>query len=219
MNANFIKLFFAVAAGVLFVATSARATEPESVRHVSGEIGWVDVQVGKLELNKETPKGTNTITYRINQNDTRVTDPKDEKFLNVADLRAGQYITVEVVNGQEDKIVPKIIVNPMPASDFQQAFGELKAIDVPAGTFAVEDRVMIGQEEISRSSDFVFDPKTIVVMHSPSKQPVELVLKPGDVVKVEFMEQGGKKQARYITLYSPTVTSTTTTTTTTTTQQ
>lgn len=218
MNAKYSKTIVAVVAAVLFTSISVCA-ETADVRRVSGEIGWVDIQLGKLELNKETPRGTETTLYKINQNDTRVTDPKDEKFLNVADLRAGQNITIEEVIGQEDKIVQKIIVEPIPASEFQQVLGELKAIDVTAGTLVVEERVKISQEEISRQSNFVFDPKTVVVMHSPSKQPVELVLKPGDIVKVEFVAQGGKKQARYITLYSPTVTSTTTTTTTTTTRQ
>jgi hypothetical protein len=218
MNVNYLKLFFAVTAAVLFTGIPVRA-ETGDVRRVSGEIGWVDVQLGKLELNKETPTGTETTAYRITQNETRVTDPKDEKFLNVADLRAGQYVTIEEVDGQEDKVVPKIIVDPMPKSEFQQAFGELKSIDVPAETLILEERVRIGQEEKSRLSTFVFDPKTIVVMHSPSKKPVELVLKPGDVLKVEFVSLDGKQQARYITLYSPVVTSTTTTTTTTTTTQ
>ncbi len=219
MNKNYLKTFVAVTAVVLLTSISVRAEQSlAEVRQVSGEIGWVDVQLGKLELNKETPKGTKTTAYKITQNETRVTDPGDEKFFSVDDLRAGQYVTIEVVDGQEDKIVQKIIVEPMPASEFQQAFGELKAIDVAAGTFEVEERVRIGQEERSRISYFVFDPKEIVVMHSPSKQSVELVLKPGDVVKVEYVARDGKQQARYITLYSPIVTSTTTTTTTTTTR-
>lgn len=171
---------------------------------------------GKLELNKETRAGTKTTAYRITPNETRVTDPTDEKFLGVEDLRAGQYVTIEVVGGQEDNIIPKVTVDPMPKSEFQQAFGELKAIDVEAGTLVVEERVRIGQVEKSRLADFVFDPKDIIVMHSPSKQPVELVLNPGDVLKVESVALDGKQQARYITLYSPAMTSTTTTTTTTT---
>ncbi len=218
MNVNYFKVIVAVTAAVLFTSISVRAEEVPAVHRISGEIGWVDVQLGKLELNKETPTGTKTTAYKITQNETRVTDPADVKFLNVADLRAGQYVTIEVVDGQEDKIVPKIIVEPMPASEYQLAFGEIKAIDVAAGTLVVEERVRIGQEERTRLSNFVFDPKTIVVMHSPSKQPVELVLKPGDVVKVEFVALDGKQQARYITLYSPVSTTTTITTTTTTTQ-
>ena len=216
MNVHYLKTVIAVTAVVLFTGISARAEEMADVRRVSGEIGWVDVQSGELDLNRETPAGTEVTGYRITQNETRVTDPMDQKFLNVGDLRAGQNVTIEVVNGQEDKVVSKIIVDPMPVSEFQQCFGRLKAIDVSAGTFVVEERVRIGQEEISRPSDFVFDPKTIVAMRSPSKQPAELVLVPGDVVKVDFVVVDGKQQARYITLYAPVVTSTTTTVTTTT---
>lgn len=147
MNVNYFKMIVAVTAAVFFGSMSVRASETADVRRVSGEIGWIDVQLGKLELNKETPTGTKTTAYSITENETRVTDPADEKFLNVGDLRAGQYVTIEVADGQEDKIVPKIIVEPMPASEYQLAFGELKAIDVAAGTFTVEERVRIGQEE------------------------------------------------------------------------
>ncbi len=216
MNVNYLKMIVAVTAAVML--TSVPASAAEDAHKVSGEIGWVDVQLGKLELNKETPQGTRTTAYKISQNETRVTDPADVKFLNVGDLRAGQYVTIEVADGQVDKIVPKIVVEPMPASEYQLAFGEIKSIDAAAGTLVVEERVRIGQEEVTRSSNFVFDPQTIVVMHSPSKQPVALVLKPGDVVKVEFVVRDGKQQARYITLYSPVTTTTVTTTTTTTTQ-
>ncbi len=213
MNVNYLKVFVTVTAVLVMTSISVHATEMSDVRHVSGEIGWVDIQLGQLELNKETPRGTKTIGYRISQNETRVTDPADQKFLSIEDLRAGQYVTIDVIDGQEDKIVQKIVVDPMPVSEYQVAFGVLKAIDVNAGTLTVEERVRIGQVEQARDSYFVFDPRSIVVMHSPSKQPVELVLKPGDVVKVEYMLLDGKQQARYITLYSPVVTSTTTTTT------
>ena len=93
MNAKYSKTIIAVVAAVLFTSIAVCA-EAADVRRVSGEIGWVDIQLGKLELNTETPKGTTTTVYKINQNDTRVTDPKDEKFLNVADLRAGQNVII-----------------------------------------------------------------------------------------------------------------------------
>lgn len=218
MNVNYFKVMVAVTAAVLFTGVSVCATETTDVRSVSGEIGWVDVQMGRLDLNKETPKGTKTTTYMINENETRVTDPKDQQFLNVSDLRAGQNVTIEMADGQKDKPISKIIVQPFPASEFQQAFGAIKDVDATAGTLVVEERVRIGQEERTRLSYFAFDPRTVVVRHSPSQEPVELMLKPGDIVKVEFVELDGKQQARYITLYSPVVTSTTTTTTTTTTR-
>ena len=216
MNETAIKLFFAAGAAALLIVTSVRGADMVNMRRVSGEIGWVDVQSGQLELNKETPKGTKTTAYRINQNETRVTDPTDMEYLNVGDLRAGQYITIELAGGQEDKIVPKIIVEPYPVSGYQQAYGELTSIDIEAGTLTVEEKVRIGQEERIRASAFVFDSENIVVMRSPSKEPVELVLKPGDVVKVDYVILDGKQHARHITLYSPAVTTTTTTTTTTT---
>jgi len=217
MIVNYLKMIVAVTATVLLCSISVRAEQTPLLRQVSGEIGWVDVQLGKLEINKETPKGKKTTAYNISQIETRVTDPADVKFLNVNDLRAGQYVTLDVVLGQKDKIVSKIIVEPTPDSEFQQAYGEIKAINTDAGTFEVEERVRIGQEERSRTSYFVYDQEKIVAMHSPSKHPVALMLKPGDVVKVEYTALDGKQQARYVTLYSPVVTSSTTTTTTVTT--
>jgi len=215
MKINSLTVLFAVMAAGL----TAYAQQAPVMHHVSGEIGWVDLQLGQLELNVEAPTGTKTTAYKITQNETRVTDPADDKFLGVRDLRAGQYVTVETVAGQQDKIVPKIIVEPMPASEFQQVFGVLKEVDAAAGTFVVEEKVRIGQVEKSRMSSFVYDQEEVVVMRSPGKQPVELVLKPGDVVKVEFVERDWKQLARHITLYSPAATSTTITTTTTTTTQ
>ncbi len=215
MNLNYLRGFVIVTAAMLFGGFLARAAETPVVQRVTGEIGWVDVKLGKLELHQTTTAGTETTAYRITLNETRVTDTADKQFLSVDDLRAGQYVTVEATQGQPDTIVQKIIVEPMPVSDYQQAFGELKSIDVVAGTLVVEERVRIGQEEKIRVADFVFDPNTVVVMHSPSKEAVKLFLKPGDVIKVEFKDIDGKQQAHYITLYSSVVTSTTTTTTTT----
>lgn len=217
MNSHHLKVFFAVGAAILFAITSAQGTESVKTRRVSGEIGWVDVQSGKLELNKETWKGTKTTAYRINRNETRVTDPADLKYLNIGDLRAGQYVTIEAADGQKDKVVSEIIVEPFPASEYQQAFGELTAIDAEAGTLTVEERVRIGQEETTRLSYFSYYPLDVLAMRSPSKEPVKLMFKPGDVVKVDYVAQDGKQQARAITLYSPIAMSSTTTTTTTTT--
>jgi hypothetical protein len=212
MRINYLIVVFAISAATL----SVNAEQTPAVRNVAGEIGWIDIQAGKLELNKETPAGMRTTAYRITENETRVTDPADEKFLNVGDLRAGQYVTVEAVDGQEDRVVSKITVEPMADSKFQQAFGELKSIDNASGTFILEEKIRMGQEESYRLSNFVYDTKDVVVMRSPNKQPVELMLNPGDVVRVEFVDLDGMKKARYITLYSPTVTKTTTTVTTTT---
>lgn len=67
-------------------------------------------------------------------------------------------------------------------------------------------------------SYFVFEPNEIVVMRDPSIEPVRLVLKSGDVVRVIYVLKDEKKQAQSITYYSPKVIKTIVTTTTTTTQ-
>lgn len=218
MRINYSVLFFAVTAMVLFASISARAEQPPFVRQVSGEITWIDTTLGKLQLEQDASPRTGEITeYRISDNETRVTNSLDNKFLNIADLQPGQQVTVDVINGKEGDIVQKITANPRPASDFQEAYGRIEALDVSAGTLTLAERPGAGEEGESDLSSFVFE-KDIVVMQSPSREPVQLVLKPGDVVKVEYVVRDGKRWARSITLYSPRVTSTTTTTTVTTTQ-
>ena len=64
-------------------------------------------------------------------------------------------------------------------------------------------------------SVFVFDPQDIIVMESPSLQPVRLEVKPGDFVKVDYVVHQGKRYARSMMRYSAVPASTTTTTTTT----
>ena len=51
-------------------------------------------------------------------------------------------------------------------------------------------------------------------MEQPSMQPVQLVLKPGDLVKVEFLAKDGKQYARSITLLQAALENKNTTTTT-----
>ncbi len=219
MNINYLKVFVAVTAAVLLTGMPARAAEPVHVSPVSGEVTWVDVKLGKLQLKKDASPNTGEILeYRITKDETRVTNPSDKKFLTIEDLQAGQHVTVDVIDGQEDKIVQKITTEPVPVSDLQIALGELQAIDLTAGTLVLQERSRIGEEGTSHLSQFVFEPKDIIVMQSPSIQPVQLALNTGDVLKVEYVVSDGKRHLRTITRYSPKMTSTTTTTTTTTTQ-
>ncbi len=200
MHINCLKVMTAVTAVMLFGGISARASEPADVRHVAGEITWVDLKVGAMDLKKDADPYTGEITaYRITRQETRVKSPLDKKFLSVDDLRPGQHVIVDVINGQEEKIVEKITADPRPASDLQEAYGQIEAVNVPAGTITV--------------SGGVFESNSIVIMQSPSRDPIQLELKPGDVVKVEFIVKDGKQMARFITLYVPRVTRTTTTTT------
>ena len=149
--------------------------------------------------------------------ETRVTDPTDKKFLVIKDLRVGQHITIELIDSPKETMARKIIAEPMPEPIIQEVSGELKSIDAQSGTFTIEEKPGTGN-----LSYFVYEPKDIIVMQSPSMEPVRLVLKPGDLVKVEFVVKGGNRYARSIMLYPvlpvPANTTTTTTTSTTTTQ-
>lgn len=216
MKANYLKLIVAVTAAVLFTGISASAQEKEYVHQVSGEITWIDRMLGKLQLKNDTSAKTGEITeYRITRDETRVTDPTDTKLLTTEDLQPGQHVKIDLIYGKEENVVQKITVNPRTSSEFQEAYGEIQEINSGAGTFALAGRPVTGEMRESNLSYFVYEPKDIVVMQSPSSQPVQLELKPGDVVKVEYVVKDGKQWAHSITRYSPSVTSTTTTTTTT----
>ena len=220
MNVKYLKVLIAVTAVVLLASMSICVSAADNLFKVSGKIVWVDVKLGKLQLQSDTFRDRGigeTTEYRINQNDTRVTDPTDKKFLKLEDLRAGQHVTMEVSGGKGENIVQNIVIKSFPAPYFQEAIGEIEAIDVIAGTLIIVEKPRTGEEEKSKLTYFVFEPRDIVFMQSPSEQPVQLELKPGDTVKVEYVVQDGKRQAHSITLYSVSSSSTTTTTTTTTT--
>ena len=147
-----------------------------------------------------------------------MTDPLDQKFLTIDDLQAGQYVIIDVVNGEADKVVKKITAEPYLESGLMQAFGSLESIDPNVGSLILIQRPMgddVGQGQLAY---FVFDPKEIIVMKDQSIEPVRMTLNPGDLIRVVYVEKDTKKQAQSITLYTPKVTQTVVTTTTTTTK-
>jgi len=119
----FSVLFFG---GLMPVYATSAESPGKQIRSVSGEIALIDIKLGKLELERNTArhKGFPTV-YRINQNDTRVTDPTDTKFLKLEDLQVSQHVTVEFdyIHWEEkqEPIAIKIIASPMSAADAQKA--------------------------------------------------------------------------------------------------
>jgi len=217
MKVNYLKLF-AITAMILGAGMPVYASiaAPTIINQVPGRIMWIDVKLGKMEIKlNQSPSAGETKDYRITRYETRVKDTADRKFLTIDDLRPGENVTLDVVNGQEDKIIAKIVAESLEAADFQEASGQLQAIDGQAGTLTLQENMRNGTQEQSNLSYFLFDPNNVVVLLSPSIQPVALVLKPGDEVKIQFIIKDGKQQAYSITLYSPQHTTTTTVTTTT----
>jgi hypothetical protein len=208
----FAALFF----GGLTRVYAAPVESNTKMRSVSGKISLIDVKLGKLQLNSDAGQDTRGISeYRINQDETRVTDPSDKKFIVIKDLQVGQHVTIQLIDSPDEVMARKIIAEPMPDPVLQEVTGELEAIDARAGTLIISEESLPDEGGKSKLSYFVFEPRDIIAFKDPSRQPVQLELKPGDIVKVEFVVKDGKRQARSITLLkaAPETTSTTTTTT------
>jgi len=216
-KAILVGVFSVVFFGGLVQVFAAPAVANVKMRSVSGEISYIDVKLGKLQLKSDAGQDTRGMTeYNINQDGTRVTDPSDKKFLVIKDLRVGQHITIELIDGPEETMARKIIAEPMPEPVFQEAIGELEGIDVKAGTLIIVRKPLPNEGEKGNSGYFIFEPKEIIVMKSPSTQSVQLELMPGDLIKVEYVVKDGKQYARSITLLSAASETASTTTTTTT---
>ena len=213
MKVNCLKSIFTIAAIILFTGMPVHAGVP-TVTQVPGRIMLGTMQI---KLNQATGAGEKR-EYRITRYETRIKDPSDKKFLTIDDLRPGENVTLDVIDGQEDKIIEKIVAESLEASDFQIASGEIQTIDGQAGTLTLQEKMRNGVQEESNLSNFVFDQNGVVVLQSPSTQPVALVLKAGDSVQLQFVKQSGKQQVYSITLYTPQHVTTTTVTTTTSTK-
>lgn len=219
MKVNYLTTVVAVAMAMVLSSIPVRAESTADVRHESGEITWVDLKLGKLQLKSDANPNTGEINeYRITEHETRVSSPSDKKFLTIKDLQPGQHVSIDVIKGKEELIVKQITADPKAASKYQEAYGKVESVDGEAGTLTLVGTSLAGEMGESNLSFFLFDADKVVVMRSPSTEHVKLVLKPGDVVKVQFHVQDGKQHVHSITVYTAKVTSTTTTTTVTTTQ-
>ena len=123
MNTNcYSKVLIAVVAALLLTNIPLHAADKADnakVVQVSGEIAQVDVKLGKLQLEPDASRDRKDPTkYNINQNDTRVVDPRDKKFLKLEDLRVGQHVKIEFnyIQGElgMQPIAQKIIAESMP---------------------------------------------------------------------------------------------------------
>ncbi len=209
--------------GSVQIYAAQKVDSNTKIRRVSGNIAWIDVKLGRLQLNSDAGQDTRGITeYRINLQKTLVHDPTDTTFLVIKDLRAGQHVILELIDSPsgsaEEIMIRTIIAYPIPEPVLQEATGELEAIDLQVGTIIISQKSLTSEEEKRNFIYFVFEPKDIVVMKAPGMDPVQLDLRPGDIVKIEFVVSEGQRHARSITLIqaAPETTSTTTTTTTTT---
>jgi hypothetical protein len=206
--------------GILFLGGltevfAVGVTADTKMRTVSGKISWIDVKLGSFQLKADAGQDTRGIMeYTTNQDETRVTDPTDTKFLVIKDLRVGQHVTIELIDNLGETMARKIIAEPLPEPVYQEAVGVLKSIDVGAGTLVIEQKPLGEESGKVNLSYYVFEPKDIVIMEKPNTQPVQLVLNPGDLIKVEFLVKDSKQYVRSITLLQAVMENKSTTTTT-----
>ena len=100
--------------GGLAQISAAQEDANTRMHRVSGEISWIDVKLGRLQLKSDA--GQDVTKYRINQHETRVTDPTDKMFLKLEDLQVGQHVTLELIARRGETMVRNIIANPMSAA-------------------------------------------------------------------------------------------------------
>ena len=153
MKAKNLKLIFAMMAMVFFTGMSAFALETPAINQVPGRVMWVDIKLGQMQIKLNGAVGE-TKVYRITRYETRVKDPADKKFLTIDDLRPGENVTLDVVDGQEDKIIEKIVAESLQASDFQEATGVLQVVEPQAGILTLQEKTRNGVQEQSNLSNF-----------------------------------------------------------------
>ena len=143
--------------GGLAQVSTAQAEPNTEMYSVSGTIEWINVKLGKLKLKSDAGQDTRGISeYKINQDETRVHNPSDNKFLVIKDLRAGQHVTIELIDGPGETLARTIIAEPMREPVYQEATGELEAIDVQAGTLVIERHIgtTFCRRCVRRTADF-----------------------------------------------------------------
>ena len=202
MKSNYLKMSIVTAIAVLLIGFFVRVSPADNIFQVYGEIIWIDLESGVLELKNDTSLNRDEILeYRITEHETSVTDPEDKKFFAIEYLHPGQHVVIDIVPGKEKDIVKKIIIDPRPSSEYREAYGRIDSMHVPSRTFTLAGNSGSAEAKESNLSYFVFNTENIIVMQSPSSEPASLAFRKGDVVKVEYMVRDRKQYARRITLY------------------
>ncbi len=122
---HYFGVLAAVVAALLFTSMPLHAFEKPNTVKVLGEIALINVKLGTLRLEADAARNRrDPIEFRINRNNTRVTDPSDKKFLKLEDLRVGQRVTVEFYHNQGEweqvPVAQKIIANPAAEAAVQE---------------------------------------------------------------------------------------------------
>ena len=122
MNTTYYSHGIVSVAGVpMFLNTPLRGFEGPKIVKVQGEIALINMKLGKLQLDADSSRNKQDPTeYRVNQNQTCVTDTTDKIFLKLYDLKVGQHVRIEFDDIEEKwmqaPIAQKITIDSMAAA-------------------------------------------------------------------------------------------------------
>lgn len=180
---------------------------PADQRWVAGEIAAVNLPQGVLRVREYRRGSAEGIReFAINRQDTTVTDAWDQLFLKLEDLKAGHLVQVEYTPA--DRGYPKaktILVQgmlgqpPRPfAADLQSAAGKVIAVNIPMGVLTIEEaRPGASTQRV----EFLMNWRdTNVLLDPPNRFLLLEDLRPGDLVQVSYVIEGGQRKARVITI-------------------
>jgi len=116
-----------------------------------GEIVRVDLRNGRLLLSEHAgPMAGGQAEYIITPHDTTVTDSLDQQFLQIEDLKPGQFVQVEFIPEPRRRMAKTVMVESNAAESTvaieprpwdQTVTGEVVSIDLQQREFVVRERV------------------------------------------------------------------------------
>jgi len=161
--------------------------EMSSPRYAYGQIAWLDVQTGRLALDERTGQYLGRqVEYVITPHTTNVTDPEDQQFLQLEDLKAGQFVQVEFTENRGRRMAQTVVVEPRVGVQQAAAVisGEIVLLDLTNREFAVKETVpgRIPPEMTYR----IQAPEGVAFVEAQTGQPLRLEdLRVGQWVMIE----------------------------------
>lgn len=204
MGAMLKRLGLAVAVGWLGAGSGLAAAEVPSQAaftgpyYAYGQIAWVDTRTGRLVLEEHAgrslPGAQMQMEYVITPQKTSVTDSRDQQFLQLEDLQAGQFVGVEFTHINGRRMAHAVVVEPAPAvlsSGAQMISGEVMAVDLRTREFVVRETIP-GRLPSAEVTYRIMAPEGIAFTEERTGQPIRLEdLRVGQVVRIELNGQAG----------------------------
>lgn len=123
-------------------AAAPTAVPMKDLQYEYGQIAAINLRTGQLMLEERQGAVTGPrVEYVITRQATSVTDSKDNQFLQLEDLTAGQFVRVEFLEQGGRRLVQSVVVESQPVipSSAQWISGEVLEIDLRARQITVSE--------------------------------------------------------------------------------